>query len=91
MTGRLKTYTTNRRVFDDNMSLDNLKRSRQSSQLSTIDEIVSEESQDFHIEDDEFEMEEDKKRIVKQLITKYEDFESLKTQDQLTTLSEILL
>jgi hypothetical protein len=69
------------------MSLDNLKRHSQRQDETTS----SEDLPDFHIEDDEFEMEEDKKRILKQLISKYEDYESLKSQDQLTTLSEVLL
>lgn len=44
-----------------------------------------------HMVDDEFEMEDDKRRIIQQLTEKYSDFDSLKTQDPMTSLSEILL
>ncbi len=61
---------------------------------SVLSEITVRELIDSDVHqsvDDEFEMEEDKRQIIKQLVDKYSDFDSLKTQGQTTSLSEVLL
>ncbi len=72
------------------MPLVNLKRN-ETPNMESITKESEFDNTDYHVEDDEFEMEEDKRRILKDLIEKYSSFKSLKDQDQLTSLSEILL
>lgn len=80
-------------------SFERSRRVRTSSMNDSIDasyvvaneqSITDLDSKD-HMVDDEFEMEDDKRRIIQQLTEKYSDFDSLKTQDPMTSLSEILL